>query len=380
MDAREDIMTTSASERRAREILEAAVVIDGHSDVLLPVANRRASLSKRWDAPSPVAWEDPRGSGDRVPASWLDLSASILYYGCLGQYDLHRWREGGVTAQACAVYIEQAYRGDPVRRGLELVWNFHHEIATCADLIPALSVGDILRAKAEGKIALVLSLEGCEALGEDPRLLDIYHRLGVRIASLTHLLRNSFADGCWAAARQGGLTAAGSALVQKMDSLGIVIDLVHIGDTGFWEILEITRRPVILSHSSPTMFPSSQPGVSATANGDLPRPRLELPRDLPKLQALAARSGVLGVIWATQGSLADVVRDIETVIDAVGPNHVGLGSDLCGLELAPEGLEDISRLPRLVAALVGRGHSDDTIRKFLGENYLRVFRDVWQPG
>jgi membrane dipeptidase len=208
-------------------------------------------------------------------------------------------------------------------------------------------------------------------------MLDLYHRLGLRVASLTHTRRNVYADGCWAAERQGGLTTLGRQVIERLDQLRIVIDLVHIGEVGFWEILELTDRPVILSHSTSTMFPDTSPEAQDLLGGKLPRPRLELPRDRKVLDAIAANGGVLGLIHFAHRSLATVVRDIETALEVMGPDHIGLGSDFYGLELAPEGLEDISATPRLTDELVSRGHSDETILKFLGGNYLRVFEAVW---
>ena len=260
---------------------------------------------------------------------------------------------------------------------METVWNLHDQIARHDDLVLATSVRDIRRAKAEGRVALVLTFEGCEPLGTDPRFLDLYHRLGLRAASLTHTRRNAFADGCWAADRKGGLTAAGREVVKGLDRLGIVIDLVHIAEAGFWEILDLAERPVILSHTTPTMFPDTSPAAQDLLGGQLPRPRLELPRDRPMLEAIAAKGGVLGLVHVAHRDLESVVRDIDTALEVMSPDHVGLGSDYYGLELAPRGLEDISGLPRLTEALAARGHGDEVILKFLGENYLRVFEEVW---
>ena len=95
------------------------------------------------------------------------------------------------------------------------------------------------------------------------------------------------------------------------------------------------------------------------------------------LEAIAGRGGVLGLIWVLHVELDDVIRDIETALEVMGPDHIGLGSDLYGLEMAPKGLEDISKVPALTRRLVERGHSDGMILKFLGGNYLRVFEQVW---
>ena len=95
------------------------------------------------------------------------------------------------------------------------------------------------------------------------------------------------------------------------------------------------------------------------------------------MQAIAEKGGVLGLIWILHPGIDEVVRDIETALEVMGPNHIGLGSDLYGLELAPRGLEDISKIKALTRALLERGHSDEMILKFLGGNYLRVFEQVW---
>lgn len=360
---------------RAHALHSRAVVVDGHSDILIPVTEGKMTLGERVEVPG-LDWPAPPGLEDH-PVVRFGMGAHTAWFGCMGQYDVPRWREGGVSAQLCAVYLDDDWLRDPFRRGMEMVWNLHDQIARHDDLTLATGVRHIRRAKEDDKVALVLAFEGCEALGTDPRFLDLYHALGLRAASLTHTRRNLFADGCWAADRQGGLTRLGREVVDRLERLRIVIDLVHIGEIGFWEILELTERPVILSHTTPTMFPDTAPDSQDLVGGKLPRPRLELPRDRPMLEAIAGNGGVVGLIHVAHRDLDSVVRDIETALDVMGPDHVGLGSDHYGRELAPRGLEDISRLPRLTEALATRGHSDEVILKFLGENYLRVFEAVW---
>ncbi|MYA43972.1 MAG: hypothetical protein F4Z31_19765 [Gemmatimonadetes bacterium] len=366
----------AATDRQHPEALHRrAIVVDGHSDILIPITEGKMSLGDRVEVPG-LDWEPPPGL-EHNPLVRFGMGAHTVWFGPMGQYDLPRWQEGGVTAQLCAIYLDDDWLRDPVRRGMEMVWNLHEQVDRHDELVLATTVGDIRRAKAEGRVALVLTFEGCEALCTDPRFLDLYYRLGLRSGSLTHTRRNIFADGCWAADRRGGLTALGKEVVQRMDALGIVIDLVHIGEAGFSEILELTRNPVILSHTTPTMFADTAPEAQDLLDGKLPRPRLELPRDRWMLDALAANRGVLGLIHVAHRDLDSVVRDIETALDVMGPDHVGLGSDHYGKEMAPAGLEDISKVPRLTEALAARGHSDEVIIKFLGENYLRVFEEVW---
>ena len=366
--------TDSTATSRAKTLHDRAIVIDGHSDILIPVTEGKMQLADRVTVPG---LDSPMPAGIGGAFSKFGFSAHTAWFGCMGQYDLPRWREGGVTSQLCAIYLDDNWLRDPFRRGMEMVWNLHDQVGRTDGLVLATSVREIRQAKQEGTVALVLTFEGCDALANDPRMLDLYHAMGLRAASLTHTRRNAYADGCWAADRQGGLTALGRQVIERLNTLRIVIDLVHIGEVGFWEILEMSNRPVILSHSTSTQFPDTSPEGQELAGGRLPRPRLELPRDRPRLEAIAKNGGVLGLIHFAQKSLANVVRDIETALDVMGPEHIGLGSDYYGFEFAPDGLEDISRVPRLTDALVARGHSDEVILKFLGENYLRVFETVW---
>lgn len=359
----------------AQELHRRAIVIDGHCDILIPVTEGKMTLGDQVEVPA-LDWQALPGL-ERSPLVKFGLRPDTVWLGCMGQYDLPRWRQGGITAQLCAIYLDDEWLRDPFRRGMEMVWNLHDQVARHDGLVLARTVREIHRAKEEGRVALVLSFEGCEALANDPRFLDLYYDLGLRSVSLTHTRRNLYADGCWAADKQGGLTDLGRRVVQRLDELRVVIDLVHIGEVGFWEILEVTDRPVILSHTTPTMFPDTSPEAQDLVGGKVPRPRLELPRDRKMLEAIAEKGGVLGIIHLGQRDLASVVRDVETALDVMGPDHVGLGSDHFGLELAPAGLEDISKVPRITSALCERGHSDEVILKFLGGNYLRVFEEVW---
>ena len=107
-------------------------------------------------------------------------------------------------------------------------------------------------------------------------------------------------------------------------------------------------------------------------------PSYDVSRGRERLEALAQNGGVFGVFFLVAEDVADVVDDIEHVIDLVGPDHVGLGSDLYGLHHAPKGLEDISKVPAITECMVRRGHSDEVILKVLGGNFMRVFGQVWK--
>jgi membrane dipeptidase len=148
--------------------------------------------------------------------------------------------------------------------------------------------------------------------------------------------------------------------------------VAHINQVGFWDTLEVTTAPVVLSHRSPRKF------FPLNAEDSPFHPVYDLSRGRERLEALAQNGGVFGVFFLGAEDVDDVVADIEYVIDLIGPDHVGLGTDLYGLHRAPKGLEDISKTPAITERLVQRGHSDETILKFLGGNYVRVFEQVWK--
>jgi len=370
-------MTSKNIKAHARDLHARAIVIDGHSDILIPVAEGKMRLGDKINVPDPETWLAPPGL-ENSPLVDFGFQPHTAYFGPMGQYDIPRFLEGGITAQVCAIYLDDDKLGWPLQRGLEMTWHLLDATAAYDNFQLITTAAGIRRLKkTPGKCGAILSFEGCEALGAEPRFLDLYYKLGLRIASLTHTRRNIYADGCYAADNPGGLTSLGKDLIRRMNQLGIVVDLVHIGPAGFWEILDLTTKPVILSHSTPTMFPNSDPNLIGPLGGKVPRPRLELPRDRSMLEALVQNGGVLGLIWVCHADIDNVIQDIETALEVMGPDHIGLGSDLYGLELAPRALEDISRVPAITERLVARGHADDTILKFLGGNYLRVLERVW---
>jgi membrane dipeptidase len=287
----------------------------------------------------------------------------------MGQYDIPRWREGGVTAQVMAIFIGDDHLHRPLERALDMVAAFHREIEANPDtLLLATTADDVRRAKAEGKTALLLSFEGGEPLGRDLNLLEIFYRLGLRMISLTHSRRNFLADGTQLSTQTGGLTHLGRDLVRRMNELGMVIDLAHLSDAGVWEILELSKDPVIYSHTTVAEMPGYKTGLTD------PDPN----KETTKLKALAAQGGVACAIFVAQPDVEAVVDDIDAMIQHVGDDHVGLGSDFVSLAHAPKGLEDISRLPAVTEAMVRRGFSDETILKVLGGNLLRVFEQVFR--
>ena len=323
----------------ALRIHREAIVVDTHCDTLLRVL-------------------PPPGSG-RKPIKLEERSDE-------GHIDLPRLRDGGVDCQVFAIYT--GWRPNPpdaLLRALQLIMAFERECDENEDLVKAESYGDIMRAVEGGRIAGLLSLEGAEPLMGDPEMIRVFHRLGVRMISLTWNWRNPFADGVAASRAESRLTDLGLEAIGEMERLGIILDVSHLSDSCFWDVAEVAGRPFIASHSN----------CRALCN----HPR-NLTDDM--IRAIADHGGVVGINFAPdfihkeKATLSRVVDHIDHVVEVAGIDHVGLGSDFDGIRSTPEGLEDVSRLPGITEELLRRGYSEGEIRKILGGNHLRVFREV----
>ena len=355
---------------RAAELHEKAIVIDCHSDILMPIADGLVRMGKHVATPDPARYKPPFEVKADVPEnSQWPLSNR---FGCIGQYSIPQFKAGGLTAQVCAIFVEDCQLHYALQRSLEMVWWLQREIEDNDGFELVTTAADVHRLKREGKCGAIMALEGLEPVGYDIKLLDIFYKLGVRMACLTHNRRNQFADGTQHHVRTGGLSRLGREAVKRMNELGIVVDVAHIDQGGFWETLEISKAPVVLSHRSPRKFFPLKPEDSPF------HPAYDVSRGRERLEALAQNGGVFGVFFLAAKDVDDVVADIEHVMDLIGPDHVGLGSDLYGLHNCAKGLEDISRVPAITEKLVERGHSDEVILKVLGGNFMRVFEQVWK--
>lgn len=352
---------------RALALHRQAIVIDGHSDILSALADGRMRLSQRVEVEPPDTW---RGADFvRLPPETTpyDPSPYSVWYECIGQYDIPRFREGGVTAEVLAIFISDAHAHRPLERGLDMAAALHREIAANPHtLLLATTGADIRRAKAEGKTALLLSFEGVEPLERSLTRLEIFYRLGLRMVSLTHSRRNAFADGTQLGVQAGGLTSLGRDLIRRLNELGIVIDLAHLSDAGVWEVLALSKAPVIYSHTTVAAMPGYKSGLIDR----------DTRRGTTKLRALAENGGVACAIFVAQPDVEAIVDDLDAMIQHVGDDHVGLGSDFVSLAHAPSGLEDISKLPVVTEAMLRRGYGEQTILKVLGGNLLRVLERV----
>ncbi len=285
--------------------------------------------------------------------------------------DFPRMREGGVTAQVFAVFVEARYLpAQATRRALQVIDAMYRQVeASNGNARFVTRAADIEAAKADGALGVILGLEGAEALEGDLGVLRMFHRLGVRNIGLTWNFRNQAADGVGEERTGGGLTTFGVALVEEMNRLGILVDIAHLSPAGVEDVLKVSQSPVIASHAN------------ARAVCDHRRNLTDA-----QLERIARNGGVVGVTFVPafvdgsggQASVRRVLDHIDHMVRVMGDDHVGLGSDFDGFfgEEKTLGLEDVSRMPAITEGLLERGYSEASVQKILGGNFLRVFRQV----
>lgn len=282
--------------------------------------------------------------------------------------DIPRLQKGGVNLQFFAAYIEPQFKPDrAIKRTLQLFDCFYNELEDNKDYVSLiLSSVDLESARRDNKIGALLSIEGGEALEGDLAVLRMLHKLGVRAIGLTWNERNQIAEGVGECRSGGGLTEFGVSAVQEMNRLGIIVDVSHISEPGFWDVIKVSDKPIIASHSNAKAICNHVRNLSDD-----------------QIRALAKNGGVMGLNMCHE-FLSDerpvviehVVDHIEHVFSLVGSKHIGIGADLDGITTPPVGLEDVSKLPALTEAMLRRGLTPDQVRDVLGENYLRVIKKV----
>jgi membrane dipeptidase len=284
----------------------------------------------------------------------------------VGHVDVPRMREGGVAAQIFGLWtVPYPQRGCTAATlaqldALDAACEAHPEaIVRCA------TPDEIRRAQAAGAIAALAGIEGGQALEGDLGNVEVFARRQVRYIGLLHFSANQIgapAKGRGADPDQG-LTGFGVEVIREMDRLGIVVDLAHINRKGFFEALEVTRDPVMVSHTGVLGVHEHWRNI-----------------DDEQLRAVADNGGCVGVIFAKRflggAGIESVVDHILHIIDVAGEDVPALGSDFDGFVVPPRGLEDIAAMPNLTAALSARGVGRDTLKKILGENALRVLGAV----
>ncbi|MFC1735604.1 dipeptidase [Candidatus Hydrogenedentota bacterium] len=283
-----------------------------------------------------------------------------------GHVDLARLKKGDVGLLVMASCTDKERYVNPTVSALRMIDTAHRLVETYpADLALITSSAEIRAARKARKIAIMLSLENGVALGGCVEALRMFYRLGVRALGLTWNFRNQLADGVNEAGHSGGLSSFGREVVAAMGELGMIVDVSHLNEKSFWEVIAASQGPIIASHSN------------CRAICDHPRNLTD-----EQIRAIADRSGYIGVNFYSRflkkrgrARLEDVTAHISHIISVGGIKTPGIGSDYDGIDRPPIGLPDISR-HTLVTEAVREGFSEQRAKKILGENCLRVIKDV----
>ena len=359
---------------RAKALLQDAPVVDGHND---------------------LPWVIREKFGGDVEN--YDISVYAQF-----DTDIPRMREGQVGTQFWSVYVPSSMTSlDAVRVQLEQI-NIAHRIIDQYpdDLALALSVADINRAKAEGRIASLLGMEGGHTIVNSLGALRSYYDLGVRYMTLTHFHSNDWADSATGEVRHEGITEFGREVIREMNRLGMLVDLSHVSANTMNDVLDVAEAPVIFSHSSARALTDHVRNVPDSVlkrvadNGGvvmvtfIPAYVSEERRQwedglipLTMNTTSDAEDEAIGIRYREEhgqppiATLSQVADHIEHVARIAGIDHVGIGSDYYGAtgdELI-EGLEDVAKFPALIAELIRRGWTDEHLAKLARENLLRAF-------
>jgi membrane dipeptidase len=283
--------------------------------------------------------------------------------------DLPRFYKGGVDVQLMALWVSPTqYPNNPFQQTLRMIDSFKVQLNKYSS-----SMGQVRNSRELdslikiGKFAAILCVEGGHAIEDNISKLDSLYKLGVRYLTITWNNSTSWATShSDPQATTKGLSGFGRDVIRHMDSLGMIIDVSHVGPKTIDDILEVTINPIIASHS----------GVRTLRNHT---------RNLTdqQIMKIAQKGGVIGVIFyppyltsSSTATINNVVAHIDYIRNLVGIDHIALGSDFDGIERVVVGLEDVSKFPNLTEALLRRGYSISDIRKIYGENFLRVFKRV----
>jgi len=367
-----------------RELLREVPLIDGHND---------------------LPWQYRKHKNDLAA---IDLARDTSQLRPPVSTDIPRLRKGGVGAQFWAVYVPPVPGGPPaVQMMFEQIDVTRRIVARYPEAFElALTATDVERIHRQGKIASLIGLEGGHCINNSLAVLRMAHELGARYLTLTHTKNTDWADAAGDQPRHHGLTPFGEEVVRELNRLGMLVDLSHVTDETMRAALKVSQAPVIFSHSSvralcnsPRNVPDDVLKLTAQNGGVvmicfLPGYLTERGRvameasdaDKARLQKLYSENSTeykeARAEWHRkhpslhEAGLSDVADHIDHVRKAAGIDHVGIGSDFEGFDGPPDGLEDVSSYPALLAELLRRGYSAEDVKKVAGLNLLRVLGEA----
>lgn len=299
------------------------------------------------------------------------LNASIL-----DEDYFSKMAEGGVTVTNYTVAM-----GQNLSETVKRIAGVYKLLRKSKNAVLIESVEGMRRVKKDGTVGVLLGFQNIAPLEGNPDLLEIYHRLGVRIVQLSYHFKNLCGDGCMEPTNSG-LSLFGKSLIGRLNELGMVVDLAHVGENTEMDAIEVSRHPVIASHSN--------------CHARVPVPQNK--KD-DMIKALAKKGGVIGItgfprLLEPDPELDDMLDHVDHVVQLVGVDHVGIGMDFAEgwtdspshrkklLEIDgqiyewPKGISTVTEVPNITRGLVARGYSDEDVAKIMGGNLMRVFEEV----
>lgn len=357
------------------KVLNSVPLVDGHNDLLLHY----------------YYYKDRKGNLEEY-----DLSQRTT-----GRTDIQRLREGKVGAQFFTVFsMDEKAVTKTMMETIDCFYRIADKFSD--DLTVAYSTKDIINAFNNGKIAMLMNIEGGEEIENSLPLLRLYHRLGVRYMTLTWNYSHDWADAGLDTAKHNGLNEFGKEVVREMNRLGIIVDISHVSDEVMKNVFSVSVAPVIYSHSNSRKFVNTKRNVPDDIllmlkenNGIIMVSfvpffvnqeyadwfdRYEAFEDSVKKENNETAKLKLAE-WRKDNpepvvKLSDLADHFDHIKNLIGADHIGIGSDFDGFSGVVEGLEDCSKFPNLFAELAGRGWTESELKKLAGENFLRVFGEV----
>jgi membrane dipeptidase len=363
----------------AKKLHASALVLDGHNDMPWEVRKQGSSNFDKMDI------------SKRQPTL---------------QTDIPRLREGGVGAQFWSVWVpvEAGYRGEALSMTLEQIDLVKRMIDRYPDTFElALTADDIERIHKKGKIASLIGVEGGHCIEESLAALEKLYSLGARYMTLTHTDSLGWADSATDAAKNNGLAPFGKQVIQKMNELGMMVDISHVSAKTMHDVLDVTKAPVMFSHSSAQAIADSSrnvpddvlvrlkekdgvvmvnffSGYIVPAAAKTVIDGMNVERELKKKYGENDKRAEVELRrWKAKhpyprGTIHDLLAHIDHIAKVAGVDKVGFGSDFDGVSKLPMQLEDVSCYPYITQGLLDRGYTDEQIRGILGGNLMRVFR------
>jgi membrane dipeptidase len=346
-----------------------------------------------------------------TPSEYRAHPFNLAVRNTTGMFDYVRMKEGGLDAEFFAAYVPAKYANNGAAAYCMKIMETIHEMAeNYPQLVRfAKSPSDIEKTVRNGRRAILIGIEGGHAIEDSLDLLRAFYRFGARYMTLTHTNSNNWADSSGDQGKNNGLSPFGKQVVLEMNRLGMLVDISHVSDKTFYDVIETSKAPVIASHSSSRALADHKRNMTddmlraLSKNGgvamvnfypvflstDAAQASEERDKRLkPQLDEMKkqfgddtseytkARKALMDANPLPKVPWTRIVDHIDHMVQIAGVDHVGIGSDFDGIGVAPEGMEDVSDVRKIPAELKRRGYSDADVRKIMGENFMRVFRAV----